>query len=490
VSNLRASAGPEASAVERSAVIVADGVSKRYPGRPMTMFPPVVSMFQRNLFRRDRSSEDTPRRRQRAEDDFEDEDDDELEDEDEEEFEERLPPPRAGPDEMFWALKDVSFRVPPGSALGVLGGSGAGKSTLLRILGGAALPTEGRVLVRGRVAPLATRLVRALKITDKGTFNFELVFASRLTGVEPRVVKRHKAEIEELAQPLWADGEPAPGWATRLSLATAAVLPSNVILLEEEPGVDEVFTAQIVERIRERVQAGSALVFASHKPGLVGELCDEVIVLEEGSIIDRGAAQGAVHRYEVTEGDGSGSNGRRLQPGTGAATGLVWQGRKLQVPATITPFNACAALLSARVRTPSGARSKRVDAADELAVEIRIETALEATTVQCAVDFTPANDDQTVVRLERPEPLRCAEPGTHALLARIPPGTLRDGLYGVRVDAIVWSATERTRTVIARDAGRIRIVGDELDAAEPAAEPAPHWDGRATWRAEAQWSVE
>ena len=145
---------------QRGAAVVADRVSKLYPGRPAIMFPPVISMFKRGPFKRKRSDEpetdsSSAALRSRGDDlDLIDDDDDDLEEE-EDYYDEPLPPPsRARPDEDFWALKDVSFTVPPGGALGILGPPACGKTTLLSILGGHAYPTEGRVLVRDPVSPL------------------------------------------------------------------------------------------------------------------------------------------------------------------------------------------------------------------------------------------------------------------------------------------------------------------------------------------------
>lgn len=462
----------------------------------MIMFPPMVSMFQRDLFRRDkRSAASAPPRRSRSDyDRDDDEDDDDLDDE--EELEEALPPTRAAPDEMFWALKDVSFRVAPGAALGVLGAPGAGKSTLLRILAGRAFPTEGRALLRGRASPLPAALMRALSLADKGTFEFDLVLGSRLLGIEGHLVKHHRVEIEELAQPLQdAYGDPAPGWATRLAVATAVVLPASVILLEEDPKLDEAFTERIVEPIRERLQSGSSLVLASRKPELVRQLCDDVIVLDEGSIVDRGGAKGAVRAYQAAQEDGRGT--AAITPvageqtsGTVAPSRYLSERRKLRVPPVVPAFNGSAALLSATLRTASG-RSKRIDAAaDEVSVEIRFETAQPGIEAHCGVGFTPRDGEGAGIRLELPEPLRFVDPGTYLLVARTLPGTLRSGAYEVRADAVVANPAERGASVIARDIGRVRIVGDELDTAEPAEPPIAHWDGRVAWRAESEWSIE
>lgn len=486
--------GSGAAGADGDAVLVVEELSKRYPGRPEMMFPPVVSMFQRDLFRRKKSSSKShPARGSRSDHGLDDEDDDDLEDE--EELEEALPPSRAAPDEMFWALKDVSFAVAPGAALGVLGGPGAGKSTLLRILAGQAFPTEGRALLRGRPSPLPAALVRALKVSDKGAFDFDLVLGARLVGIEPHLMKHHRREIEELAQPLLdPHGDPAPGWAHRLAMATAVVLPASVILIEEDPGAGTGFGERLVEPIRARLRSGSSLVLASRKPELVRQLCDEVIVLDEGVITECGGAKGAVRAYEAAQAADKAPGARRdppkQDPGTPAPGRYLSDQRKLRVPAVVPAFNGLAALLSAALRTGSG-RFKRIDAAaDEVSVEIRFETAQPDIEAHCGVVFKPRDGEGPGIRIEFAEPLRFVRPGTYLLVGRMLPGALRSGAYEVRADAVIANPAERGASVIARKIGRVRVIGDELEPEELADPPTPHWDGQMLWRAESEWSIE
>jgi ABC-type polysaccharide/polyol phosphate transport system ATPase subunit len=534
VRSARAASGPRASDRDHDAVIVAEGVSKRYPRIPVTIFPPVVSMFDRNWFRRRRASSNAeagfagagarstdgesrsayeaapgskaPPRESRdsarqgryglEDDDLEDDD---LEDDDEDD--DGGPSERPGgttpdsPGEMFWALRDVSFRVPRGAALGILGGPDAGKSTLLGIIGGQSFPTEGRVLISDRVSPLPDALAKALGLSSRGTHKLSLPMGARLLGIEGHLVKRHKQEIEALAGPvLDPDGQQLPGAMIRLAVATAAVLPTNVLLLDDLKGVDEAFVERLVDRVRQRLRRGGSLVLASRQPALIEQLCDEVIVLDGGSIIHRGdAKRGALADYQTGQGDsqaGAGGAARGQRSGALAPSRHLPRGQTLDVPSVVPAFNASAALLSATLGTATG-RSKRIDAnADEVAVEIHFETAVPDVEAHCGVAFVPRGGERTGIRLELPEPLRFVDPGTYVLVARLLPGALRTGAYRVRADAIVSSSPEARATVIARDIGRVRIVGDEPDPAEPAESPITHWDGSEMWRAEADWSID
>jgi ABC-type polysaccharide/polyol phosphate transport system ATPase subunit len=484
----------------------------------------MYSMFQRGPFRRKQSFEyDEKQRatengdersrsrsdkgkRRRAPEDYRDdeylnEEDDLDEGDDEDDFadDEEWIPQHPDRDTPFWAIKDVSFRLSPGRGLAVIGPKEAGKTTLMRILSGGATPTEGRVLVRDPVSPLPADLVKGLGVTIKGTFRFNLVLGCRMLGLPGRLVKDHREEIEELARPQPNhEGDPDPASMIRLAVATVVVLPSSVLLLEDPLGrrddpLAAAFTERVIPRIRDRLRSGSSLVLASRSMELAQELCEEAIVLDEGSIVDRGVTREVVGRG--AQGGGKKATGQKAaRQGTSAK--LVGPSQHLSpeqevhVPPVVPAFNASAALHSTTLRTSSG-RSKQIEAAaDEVSVEIRFGTALPDVEAHCGLGFIPRSGDGSGIRLELPEPLRFVSPRTYVLAARIPPGTLPVGAYEVRADAVVVNPDDGGASVIAAPIGRVRVVGDESDPPEPDEPPVRHWDGSLVWRAEAEWSVE
>jgi lipopolysaccharide transport system ATP-binding protein len=508
-----APSGNGASGVDREPAIVVERLSKSYPTSPVSLFPPVTSVFDRDLnpFRRKSSLTDSeeassetittarPTRQTRPPDDDYLGADDDLDDDDDDDDDEDLVESGSGrrtpwePGELFWALSEVSLRVSQGAVFGVLGGPDSGKSTLLGILGGRILPTEGRALVRDPVSPFPAALAKALGLTSKGTFDMELVLASRLLGVDPRLVTSHRHEIEAMAAPLWdEEGEPARGAMLRLAMATAIVIPSNVVLLDHSPRIDEAFMRQVVERIPERVRNGDTVVLASRDPGLIAEVCDEAIVLHEGSIIEMGSAAEIGQRHPA---GAAGSLALRSDPsprrtaGASASRRYLSDGRPLDVPADVPPFNSFAAILSVTLRSASG-HSKRIDVgAEETVLEIRFETARPDLEANCGVVFSPRGRPGAGIRVELPEPLTFVDPRTYVLIARIPPETLPDGMYEVAADAIVANPDEPVANLIGRHIGRVRFLGDER---EPAYEDPDyvHWDGRPAFLVGAEWSIE
>ena len=497
--------------------MVAEAVSKRYGGVPVPLYQPMVSIFDRGVFGRRRGrlatadpagDESTPtdedgsaaeastrqastddERRRSSEYEREDLDgdyDDEGGDDDDEFDDDEGLPTTTLRLEPFWALKDVSFSVAPGTSLGILGDQGSGKSTLLRILAGATRPTSGRALVRGVTSPPPNELAKGLGYTARGTFHFNLNLGCRMLGINPRLVSPHRREIEDLApMVLRPDGAPDAGSMDRMAVAIAVVVPSNVILLEDGRSWEGEFTEQIVERAKERVRGGSTLIFASRNAELVREMCDQVIVLHEGEIVDRGGTKGVIRRHSV-KGEGEG----KAKAPRFASSERLSQGRKLRVPPVVPAFNAAAALISATLTTDGG-RPKRIDHAAEVIVEIRLDTAIPDVEVQCGIGFMPREADRTTgVRVDLPEPIRLVEPGSYTVVARTAPGTLRSGAYGVRADAIVANPDERVAGVIARDIGRVRVAAGKGEPPEPVEPPLEHWDGSVSWQGEAQWSIE
>ena len=474
------------------AVLEAEAISKLYPSHPVTIFPPVRSIFEREfgvLPGRRSSEEEKEDVRTRsfaaAEYDLGLGEDDEDDDEDDDDLDpEPAPAPEVGPDELVWVLRDISLRVSPGESVGIIGGPDEGKSTLLRILAGRAFPTEGRVLAHARVAPLSADVRKALGLASKvGGHN--PVLALRLLGVESGVAKRHREEIEELAQPLLTPhGDPAPGAAQRLAVAATVALPSDVILLDDLRGLDDAFLSSIVERLRERVRTGTALVLASRDPALAEELCGRLLLLQDGSLTELGDPSQAVAAYDGGREDRDGTGGASRPAGPPS----IPDAGSAHAPAVVRAFNASAALLSAEVQTGAGVRSKRFDSREELSVRIRLETAVKDAEVRCGICFTP-RDGATGFRMELPEPLQIPRPRTHVLVARVLPGTLPSTGFEVRADATVAVAGEPEATLIARVAGRFRIEGDELDYTEPTEPPAPCWDGASAWPVEAEWSI-
>jgi ABC-2 type transport system ATP-binding protein len=464
--------------------VVAERVGKRYPAKRKRLFPPVISIFHRGYFSRspERDGKEPPSMTGMLDDVDDDlEDDDEFEDEadvEEDELESQA-------EEWVWALKDVSFGVREGRALGLLGGPRAGKSTLLRIIGGRAFPTEGRMLVRDPVSPPPAAYATSLQAVNRGTFPFSLLLGSQFAGRSRSQVKPFRDEIEEVGRlGLTEEEEDKQALVMfRFALAANAILPSKVILIERLPELGHPFTEALVERLRKRMSEGAAVVLADRTPSVMGELCDEVALLDRGKVV----GHGPLPRVLANAPNGRGAPAMTRPPQATAA--------EVAAPSAPrqTAFHPLAALLSAEVKNKTAQREnkRRVLVEHDLLIELRLETSASDVEVRCGMDFKP-RDGGEPVRLELPEPVRLDRPGTYVLTCRAEPWTLeRRTVYELRADAIVAHRSADEPVVLARSAGRVTAAGSQPPAdVSRDATTVPHWRGGTALRAESEWSIE
>ena len=186
-------------------------------------------------------------------------------------------------DDLIWALKDVSFEVQPGQAVGIIGRNGAGKSTLLKILSRITEPTAGHADIRGRVGSLL----------EVGTG-----FHPELTGRENiylngAILGMKKAEIDRKFDDIVAFAEVeqfidtpvkrySSGMYMRLAFAVAAHLEPEILLVDEVLAVgDAAFQRKCLAKMREVTTTGLTVLFVSHNMAAAASLCKRGILLEK-----------------------------------------------------------------------------------------------------------------------------------------------------------------------------------------------------------------
>jgi ABC-type polysaccharide/polyol phosphate transport system ATPase subunit len=204
------------------------------------------------------------------------------------------------PGEPRWALRDISLTVGRGRALGVIGANGSGKTTLLQVLAGVLRPTRGGVSVRGRTASLVD-LSAGFHRDLTGHEN--LLIGGVLLGMPRAEVRRRYDEIVAFSG-LASDSLDAPlsaysaGMGLRLGFSLVVHTEPDVLLVDEVLAVgDEAFRAQGIAKVDQLRSEGTTLVLVSHDLDLVRDHCDEVAVLEEGSLGRIGSPEDAVGYY-------------------------------------------------------------------------------------------------------------------------------------------------------------------------------------------------
>ena len=198
-----------------------------------------------------------------------------------------------------WALRDVSFEVEPGSAVGLVGRNGSGKTTLLRLLSGIIKPTSGRVEVGGRVGSLL-ELGAGFHPDLSGRENVFL--NGSIHGLKRAYVREQLDEIVAFAGLEEFIDLPvrtySSGMYMRLGFAIAAHIDADVLLLDEVFAVgDEQFQRKCFGKIFEFKQRGGTIVFVSHDASAVERLCDRAVLLRDGEVEFDGPTHDAIVRY-------------------------------------------------------------------------------------------------------------------------------------------------------------------------------------------------
>ncbi len=200
----------------------------------------------------------------------------------------------------FWALKDVSFQLRRGEALGLVGANGAGKSTLLRIISGLINPDTGCVTVKGTLAPLIA-LGAGFNPILTGREN---IYANMsILGLSTKEIDAKFADVVDFAG--IADAIDAPvqtyssGMAARLGFACAVHIEPDILLIDEVLAVGDInFRVKCYQRLAKLREAGTAFVLVSHNPHVVLNVCETSAYLAKGELIKYGDTEAVIRQYE------------------------------------------------------------------------------------------------------------------------------------------------------------------------------------------------
>jgi lipopolysaccharide transport system ATP-binding protein len=201
----------------------------------------------------------------------------------------------------LWAVRNVSFEVPTGQALGIIGPNGAGKSTILKLLSNVTAPTAGEITTRGRVSAL---LEVGSGFHDELTGRENVFLSGSVLGMRRREIHSKLDSIIEFAGVRPFLDEPvkrySSGMRVRLGFSIAAHLEPDVLLLDEVLAVgDAAFQEKCTGRILELKRRGMTILFISHDLNSVERLCDRVLLMQRGEIAYDGSPAAAIARYHA-----------------------------------------------------------------------------------------------------------------------------------------------------------------------------------------------
>jgi len=200
----------------------------------------------------------------------------------------------------IWALRDVSFDVPHGQVLGVIGRNGAGKSTLLKLLSRVTEPTEGRAELEGRIASLL-EVGAGFHPELSGRENIFLYGA--ILGMGKTEIRRKFDEIVEFAEVERFVDTPvkrySSGMYMRLAFSVAAHLDAEILVVDEVLAVgDAKFQKKCLGKIGDvAAKTGRTTLFVSHNMDAIRRLCGRAMWLEQGRLVETGTAEQCVSKY-------------------------------------------------------------------------------------------------------------------------------------------------------------------------------------------------
>jgi lipopolysaccharide transport system ATP-binding protein len=203
----------------------------------------------------------------------------------------------------FWALRDVNLSIIRGESLGLIGHNGAGKSTMLKLIARVLRPTQGRVLVRGNVAPL---LEFGAGFHPELTGRENVYLNGALLGYSHRQMAEKFDRIVDFAE-LW-DFIDAPmrtyssGMWARLGFAVATDIKPDILIIDEVLSVgDESFQRKGYARMQEFRDQGATILFVSHSMDLIEQICQRAAWLDHGQLKAVGKPEDVIYAYRQVQ---------------------------------------------------------------------------------------------------------------------------------------------------------------------------------------------
>jgi len=199
----------------------------------------------------------------------------------------------------LWALRDISFEVKRGEAIGIIGQNGAGKSTMLKILSRITEPTSGRIELRGRVSSL---LEVGTGFHPELTGRENIALNGAILGMTRAEIRQRFDEIVAFAEVERFIDTPvkyySSGMYMRLAFAVAAHLEPEILVVDEVLAVgDAAFQSKCLRKMNDVASHGRTVLFVSHNMPAVKTLCHSAVWLMNGKVVDSGDSTSMVTRY-------------------------------------------------------------------------------------------------------------------------------------------------------------------------------------------------
>jgi lipopolysaccharide transport system ATP-binding protein len=199
----------------------------------------------------------------------------------------------------FWALKDVSFQIKRGEAVGIIGANGSGKSTILKLLSGILKANKGSIKVNGKLSAL---IEVAAGFHPDLTGRENIYLNGTILGIRRPEIERKFDEIVEFSG--LGDFIDTPvkryssGMYARLGFSVAAHVDPDILLVDEVLSVGDMsFQQRCMEKMQEKIRSDVAVIFVSHNLAAVANLCGRTILLNKGDVLVDGPCEKAIEAY-------------------------------------------------------------------------------------------------------------------------------------------------------------------------------------------------
>ncbi|MFH1509267.1 MAG: ABC transporter ATP-binding protein [bacterium] len=202
--------------------------------------------------------------------------------------------------EKIWALKDASFEIEKGEVIGIIGKNGAGKSTLLKLLCKITEPTEGEVVIKGKVASL---LEVGTGFHEELTGRENIYLNGAILGMKKKEIDEKFEQIVKFSGVEKFLDTPvkrySSGMKVRLAFSVAAHIEPEILLVDEVLAVGDVeFQNKCMGKMNEITKgSGRTILFVSHNMGAIRSLCKKCILLDKGRLVDYGDTDGIIKKY-------------------------------------------------------------------------------------------------------------------------------------------------------------------------------------------------
>lgn len=321
----------------------------------------------------------------------------------------------------IWALRHIDLQVASGTILGVIGPNGAGKSTLLKILARVTPPTEGRAIVRGRVASL---LEVGAGFQPDLTARENVMLYAALYGIPRAEVVRRFDDIVEFADLGAFIDTPvrrySSGMYLRLAFSVVLNMQPDVLLADEVLAVGDLsFQERCLERVKEAGAAGMTVLFASHDMTAIRRLCDRVIWIDAGQIVANGHADTVVTRYE-----------------NATWVSLARRSKKRRKAGK----TGVGELLGVQLLSATGQEIGAMRVGDDAQVRLVFQLHQPGLRARCAIDIYSGGVHafQSIQPASEPLP----QPGVYSATVQIPAHLLADTTYTVNASVVLLDGTD------------------------------------------------